>query len=221
LSSWKYSFELVLRELDLAKKRKKALDDLYNAGRISQSTYEHIERELTEVMIDLEAHMGTLAEKMNARIKDLENQMRALEVFLANLEIHYAAGEIDEETYNSQSKAITLGLEATKQELENIKVSLSKIAPEAKAEEKPAEAPEEAPAEKPAEVPTEAPAEAPTETTTEVTTEAPTEAPTETPVEASTVTPVEEKPAEEESKPEQPSPTTPSSFPSETTWSTS
>ncbi|HIE13803.1 TPA: hypothetical protein EYP70_00870 [Candidatus Bathyarchaeota archaeon] len=164
MSSWKYSFELVLRELDLAKKRKKALDDLYNAGKISRSTYEHIERELTEVMIDLEAHLGSLADKMNARAKDLENQMKTLEVFLANLEIHYAADEIDEETYTNQSRAINLGLEATRKELESIKTSLSKISAEApKVEEKPAEAPKEAEVQEKTE---EAPAETVTETPT-------------------------------------------------------
>jgi len=211
LSSWKYPFELVLRELDLAKKRKKALDDLYNTGRISQSTYEHIERELTEVMIDLEAHLKSLAEKMKARVKDLEDQMRTLEVFLANLELHYAAGEVDEETYSRQSRAITLGLEATKQEMENIKASLNKIFPEAKAEEKPAETPAEKPAETPAEAPVEASAEAPSE--------APSETPAEESAEAPSVASTEEKPAEEE-RTEQPPPTTPSTFSSGTTWGT-
>jgi len=215
LSSWKYPFELVLRELDLAKKRKKALDDLYNTGRISQSTYEHIERELTEVMIDLEAHLKSLAEKMKARVKDLEDQMRILEVFLANLELHYAAGEVDEEAYSRQSRAITLGLEATKQEMENIKVSLDKIFPEAKAEEKPAEAPVETPAEKPAETP----AEAPVEASAEAPSEAPSEAPAEESAEAPSVASTEEKPAEEE-RTEQPPPTTPSTFSSGTTWGT-
>ncbi|RLG98544.1 hypothetical protein DRO29_00670 [Candidatus Bathyarchaeota archaeon] len=211
MSSWKYPFELVLRELDLAKKRKKALDDLYNTGRISQSTYEHIERELTEVMIDLEAHLKSLAEKMKARVKDLEDQMRTLEVFLANLELHYAAGEVDEETYSRQSRAITLGLEATKQEMENIKASLNKIFPEAKAEEKPAETPAEKPAETPAEAPVEASAEAPSE--------APSETPAEESAEAPSVASTEEKPAEEE-RTEQPPPTTPSTFSSGTTWGT-
>jgi len=193
LSSWKYSFELVLRELDLAKKRKKALDDLYNAGKISQSTYEHIERELTEVMIDLEAHLGSLAEKMKARAKDLENQIRVLEVFLANLEIHYAAGEIDEETYANQSRAIVLGLDATKKELENIKTSLSKIPTEAaKEEEKPEEAAPQAP-------PSEAPVEKAPEAA-ESQAAPPTEAPTEPVEEAAptTTTPTEETKVTEE-----------------------
>ena len=148
MSSWRYSSELVSRELDLAKKKKKALDDLYAAGKISQSTYEYIEKDLTEVIIDLEAHLKTLIDKMKTRAEELEKQMKSLEIFLANLEMHYVAGEIDEETYANQNKAITLGLNATKQELETIRDVLSKIAPEKPPEE---EKPEPVVEEKPTE----------------------------------------------------------------------
>ena len=148
MSSWRYSSELVSRELDLAKKKKKALDDLYAAGKISQSTYEYIEKDLTEVIIDLEAHLKTLIDKMKTRAEELEKQMKSLEIFLANLEMHYVAGEIDEETYANQNKAITLGLNATKQELETIRDILSKIAPEKPPEE---EKPEPVVEEKPTE----------------------------------------------------------------------
>jgi len=148
LSSWRYSSELVSRELDLAKKKKKALDDLYAAGKISQSTYEYIEKDLTEVIIDLEAHLKTLIDKMKTRAEELEKQMKSLEIFLANLEMHYVAGEIDEEAYANQNKAITLGLNATKQELETIRDILSKIAPEKPPEE---EKPEPVVEEKPTE----------------------------------------------------------------------
>lgn len=129
LSSWKYSFELVSRELELTKKKKQALDDLLAADRISQPTYEYLERELSEALLDLEAREESLIDKMNARASGLEKQIETLELFLANLEIHHAAEEIDEETYNCQNDAITLGLEATKKELEGIKNSLVKIVP--------------------------------------------------------------------------------------------
>ena len=147
MSSWRYSSELVSRELDLAKKKKKALDDLYAAGKISQSTYEYIEKDLTEVIIDLEAHLKTLIDRMKTRAEELEKQMKSLEIFLANLEMHYVAGEIDEETYTNQNKAIILGLNATKQELETIKDALSKIVPEKPELEVEEKAPEKPPEE--------------------------------------------------------------------------
>jgi len=129
LSLWKYSFGLVTRELDLAKKKKQALDNLLASDRISRSTYDYLEAELTEAMTDLESHIKTLTDKMNARAQDLESQLNTLEVFLASLEIHHAAGDIDDETYDKQNKAILLGLDATRQEINDIKGSLSKTVP--------------------------------------------------------------------------------------------
>lgn len=131
LISWKYSSEMVCRELELAKKKKQALDDLLAAGRISQSTYGLLEKELNGSIHDLETYQQSLFDKMTARADALEKQVESLELFLANLEIHHAAGDIDEQTYESQNKAILLALEATKQELDDIRSSLSGIVPEA------------------------------------------------------------------------------------------
>ncbi|RLI36923.1 hypothetical protein DRO55_02505 [Candidatus Bathyarchaeota archaeon] len=209
MSSWRYSFELVSKELELAKKKKKALDDLYTTGRISESTYKYIERELTEAIIDLEAHLKSLVEKMTARAEELEKQIRSLEIFLANLEIHYAAGDIDEESYRNQNNAITLGLEATKQELESIRNSLGKVKPEEKVEAPKPEVVEEKPTkekvEEPTEVAPEAPSEAPAETAPEA---APEAAPQPTPTPAPTPASVEEvskppEPVVSEEKPEE------------------
>jgi hypothetical protein len=124
LSKWKYSLELVNRELDLTKKKKKALENLYGSHKISQSTYNYIENELTKALNELDDHLKTLRDKMSERAQELEKQISILEVFLASLEIHYAAGDVEEETYEAQNNAIILGLEATKQEFDNIKSSL-------------------------------------------------------------------------------------------------
>jgi hypothetical protein len=123
LSQWKYSFELVNRELDLTEKKKKALDNLYGSKKISQSTYDYLENELTKALNELDDHLNTLREKMSERSQELEKQASTLEMFLASLEIHHAAGDVEEETYQAQSNAIILGLEATKQELDDIKSS--------------------------------------------------------------------------------------------------
>jgi len=95
LSSWKYSFEMINRELELVRKKKQALDELLASGKISQATYESLEKELAEALLNLETYQKSLIEKMSTRADDLEKQISTLELFLANLEIHHAAGEID------------------------------------------------------------------------------------------------------------------------------
>ena len=138
LSSWRYSFEAINRELELAKKKKQALDELLATGKISQPTYETLDKELSEALSDLESYQKSLIEKMKTRASNLEKQINILELFLANLEIHHAAGEIDDESYNRQNQAITLGLEATKEELKEINRLLTTVTPA----EKPLETPE-------------------------------------------------------------------------------
>jgi len=129
--SWKYSFETAVKELGMVKKKKQALDTLLNTGKISPSTYEYLSKEITDAISAIEADQKALTEKMTARANELEKQIKSLEMFLADLEIHNAAGEIDEQTYRHQGNAISLGLEATKQELNDIKEALVKLIPEA------------------------------------------------------------------------------------------
>jgi hypothetical protein len=123
LSLWKYSFELVTKELEVTRKKKQALDNLYAADKISQSTYEYLEIELSKAVAELEDHLGALTDKMTSRAQELEKQINTLELFLASLELHHAAGDVNDEAYDKQNKAILLGLEATKQELNDIESS--------------------------------------------------------------------------------------------------
>lgn len=130
LISWKYSFEIARKELEMVKKKKQALDGLLNEGKISQSTYGYLNREVTDALTAIEADQKVLTEKMTGRATELEKQVKSLEMFLANLEIHHATGEIDDESYEHQNGAISLGLEATKQELSDIKEALVNLIPE-------------------------------------------------------------------------------------------
>ena len=127
LSLWKNSFEMVSRELELVKKRKQALHELLATATISQPTYETLSGELTDGLSYLESYRKSLIEKMKATASDVETQISTLELFLANLEIHHAAGETEDESYSQQSDAITLGLEAAKNELIEIGSLLSTV----------------------------------------------------------------------------------------------
>jgi len=129
LISWKYSFEKVNRELELAKKKKEALDNLFGAGKISESTYESLDTSLTNAIVEIEARQKELAGKMTEKVNQLEKQIGTLEIFLASTEIEYAAGEIDEELHQRESNALTIGLEAARQQLNVIKEAITEFFP--------------------------------------------------------------------------------------------
>lgn len=178
MSLWRYSFELINKELEITKKKREALDNLFAEKKISQSTYDYLKSELVKAISELENNLRKLRDRMATRAQELESQLSSLELLLASLEIHHAAGDVSDETYEKENKAILLGLEATRRELNDIRSSLE--APSEKPEEE-EEAAEEKSEEEPPEEPSEE-AEAPT--VSYETHEEPTEAGSEFPEEA-------------------------------------
>jgi len=133
---------LINKELEVTRRKKKALDDIFAEKKISQSTYDYLKSELDKAISDLENNLSKLREKMATRAQELESQLSSLELLLASLEIHHAAGDVDDETYEKENKAILLGLEATKRELNDIRNALqgSMVKPTAEEKPEPAEA---------------------------------------------------------------------------------
>ena len=128
--SWKDSFEKINNELDLAMKKQNALEELHSNDKISHVTYENLNKALTKEIELIEARRKELAEKMNSKLNELERQVNTLEMFLANVEMSHAAGEITEELHDQEVSALDLGLEATKNELNFIKEAIMQLVPE-------------------------------------------------------------------------------------------
>ena len=127
--SWKNTFEILVRERDLVNKKKQALDSLLSSGRISKSTYDYINEEISGTLKDIEDLTSKVQEKMKARLSDLEKQKELLERFIASLEIFHAAEEIDEISYERQREALNLGLESTTSEISELNEALAKLSP--------------------------------------------------------------------------------------------
>jgi hypothetical protein len=127
LISWKHSFRKLTEENEMAKKKKLALDNLLSSGRISQSTYELIGNEISEAIVEIEKQQKALLEKMNSKMLDLEEQIKMLEMLLANSEIQHVAGEVDEEVYQREANLLSTGLEASRQELSSIKDAVNQL----------------------------------------------------------------------------------------------
>ena len=127
MSSWRESFETIIRELELANRKREALRDLLERNRMSRSTYDYLIRELEDEIGRFRDHMRVLAKRMNERISELNRQERMLEMFLAWLELMRVGGEVDEETYNHQRDTFMSGLDATRSEIRRIDEALRKI----------------------------------------------------------------------------------------------
>jgi len=126
--SWKHSFEGLNEEYTVTKKKKLALDNLVSTGRISQSTHDLFNMEIAEAVADIERRQKALMQKMNAKMVELEEQIKTLEILLANFEIQHVTGEIEEETYQREINVLSMGLEASRLELDSIKEAVEQLA---------------------------------------------------------------------------------------------
>src|SRR3989304_555277 len=120
LISWKHSFNRLNEEYEIAKKKKQALDNLFEKGRISQSTRDSFNNDLALAIVEIEKQQQDLLQKMQMKTGELEKQIQTLEMILANYEIQHVTGEIDENTYQLEINLLANGLTTAKHELENI-----------------------------------------------------------------------------------------------------
>lgn len=126
--SWKHSFKRLSEEYEVARKKKQALDNLLKKGRISQSTFDVFNREIEDALAEVEKEEKALLEKMAAKVVELEGQVKTLEVLIANFEIGHVTGEIDDQVYQRENDLLSVGLETTKHELDEVKEAADELA---------------------------------------------------------------------------------------------
>jgi hypothetical protein len=120
LMSWKHSFKRLNEEYEIATKKKQALDNLFETGRISQSTRDSFNSEIVAAIAEIEKQQKDLLAKMQLKIQALESQIKTLEMLLANYEIQHVVGEIDEEIYQHEITLLSTGLDTAKHELDMV-----------------------------------------------------------------------------------------------------
>lgn len=128
LISWKHSFRRLSEEFEVARKKKQALDNLLNTGRISRSTHDTFNKEIDDAIADIEKQQKALLEKMATKVVELEGQIKTLEILVANFEIRHVTDEIDDESYQRDSNLLSVGLEYAKQELDEVKEAADQLA---------------------------------------------------------------------------------------------
>ncbi|MDI6847656.1 MAG: hypothetical protein QMD23_05955 [Candidatus Bathyarchaeia archaeon] len=115
--SWKPFFERLSEEYEMAKKKKQALDNLLNTGRISQSTYELFNKEIDEAIAEIERQQKALLEKMDSKMGELEERVKTMEILLANFE----------EVYQREIGLLSMGLENARQELDAVREAVNQL----------------------------------------------------------------------------------------------
>jgi len=109
----------------MAKKKKQALDNLFETGRISQTTHDAFNNDIHSVLMEIEKQQNSLLAKMQNTTQELDGQVKILESLLTNYEIQHAVGEIEEDIYQSEIHLLSNGLETARRELSKIKEAVS------------------------------------------------------------------------------------------------
>ena len=129
LISWKYTFKRLNEEYEIAKKKKQALDNLFETGKISQATRDSFTGDINAAIAEIEKQRKELAEKMQGKTQELEGQIKTLETLLANYEIQHVVGEIDEEIYGREINLLSNTLRNNKKRIRRNKTSKTKFFP--------------------------------------------------------------------------------------------
>jgi len=127
LISWKHSFSRLNEEYELTRKKRQALSNLLDTGKISQSTHSLFTREIDEAVAEIDNQRKALMEKMASKAMELEEQVRTLEILLANFEIQHVTGEIDDETYHRETELLCTGIETSKKELDDVQGAVNQL----------------------------------------------------------------------------------------------
>jgi len=127
LIPWRNTLEKINEELRQTNAKKQALEELYNSGKISQTTYENFNKELTETLEEIQVRRENLLRRISKEALVLEQKIGELETFLVNCEILHASGEMEETLYQNEIKLWTTGLETIKGELNELKETMNNI----------------------------------------------------------------------------------------------
>jgi hypothetical protein len=111
----------------MTKKKKQALDNLLNDGKISQSTYDLFNKKIDEAIAGIEKRQRALLEEVNSKVEEFEQHIKTLEMLFANFEIKHVTGEVDEEVYQREVSLLSTGLEVARQELDTAREAINQL----------------------------------------------------------------------------------------------
>ncbi len=106
---WEFEANNLKQQYDLISRRTRALDELYRNGSLDKAIYEELRSQHISTIDELEEQKQILIESLRTRGEKLENQIRELEIFLANCKMQHSSGEIDSNSYDLSYEAVDNG----------------------------------------------------------------------------------------------------------------
>ncbi|OGD53532.1 hypothetical protein A3K80_07135 [Candidatus Bathyarchaeota archaeon RBG_13_38_9] len=106
LQDWIVEAEEISRELDLLRRRDRALIELRASGDIDESTYDRLKDQYGQAKDELLKRSETVIDKLAERVKQLDDQIKTVQSLMANNKMQYTSGEINENVYCNANESI-------------------------------------------------------------------------------------------------------------------
>ncbi|MGB9717189.1 MAG: CdvA-like protein [Thermoproteota archaeon] len=123
--SWESDFEEAVKTVNIYRKKLQTLKTMKETGKISDKTADFLQKEFENYVRSIEAKKQTVMEKLENRMKEVQQQIDVIEKLIANNEIRYSAQEIADERYNKIATALNYAMEESKNEYESLKEAMA------------------------------------------------------------------------------------------------
>ena len=96
----------ISRELDLLRRRDRALIELRASGDIDELTYSRLKDQYGQAKDELLNKSESVIDKLSERVKQLDDQIKTVQSLIANNKMQYTSGEINENVYCNANESI-------------------------------------------------------------------------------------------------------------------
>jgi len=127
LPEWKAEALELIRQLERARKRALALEELYSKGEVPRHAYDEFKKKLEIDLSRLHEKSREVKEMLNKRMASLEAMILHLEKALTALRISYIAGEVGERSFKAAFEPLRNAREKAIEEKDDIKRVLERI----------------------------------------------------------------------------------------------
>ncbi|MEM2940713.1 MAG: CdvA-like protein [Thermoproteota archaeon] len=123
--SWESDFEEAVKTINIYSKKLQTLRTLRESGKISDKTADFLQREFDNYVKAIEARKQTVMERLETRLREVQQQIDVIEKLIANNEVRYSAQEITEDKYTKIGTALNYALEESRNEYESLREAIT------------------------------------------------------------------------------------------------
>ncbi|MGQ9478922.1 MAG: CdvA-like protein, partial [Thermoproteota archaeon] len=118
-------FEEAVKTINIYSKKIQTLKALRESGKISERTAEFLQREFENYVKAIESRKQIVRDKLETRLKEVQQQIEIIEKLMANNEVRYSAQEITEDRYSKIAAALNYAIEESKNEYESLREAIA------------------------------------------------------------------------------------------------